>query len=259
MTYGRLRHDAGESAGKAHARIPWWLNRRARLPVLLVCLGIAVFALVTSDDSILSPGSGGSAAAPDWCVPVTPPPLRNVPLGQLESLRAGLLGVMEPLARSRYAWGVVPAEVVWTDNSPQSIRSSEMDGLWPASYEMRSWVTDPQLAPERDDIVADVFLFADSGQARRFFTEATGTRCHRDGTERSASQPPQARNLIWANPDGPTQEDVFLVRGPRVYRISDVRPPTHPSGAEQQVGVSRVNALACALPGANCPRSGTAS
>ncbi len=258
MTYGRRRHDASESARTAPALVPWWLGRRVRLPVLLVCLGIAVFALLGSHNSILSRGSGSSAASPDWCVPVTPPPLRNVPWRQVEDLRASLLPVMAPLARSRYAWGIVSAEDVWTVNSPQSIRSSEMDGLWPASYEMRSWAIDPQLAPEQDDIVADVFLFAASGQARRFFAEATGTRCHRDGTERPASQPPQARNLTWVNPDGPTQEDVFLLRGPRVYRIGDVRPRTH-SSAEQRPGVSRINALACALPGANCPRSRTVS
>jgi len=159
--------------------------------------------------------------------------------------------VMAPLSRSRYEWGTVPPEVVWTDNSPQSIGASEADGLWPASYEMRSWVTDPLLAPERDDIAADVFLFADSAHARRFFAEATASRCHRDSTEQPASEPPQARNLIWVNPDGPTEEDVFLLRGPLVYRIVDVRPTTR-FRAEQQPGVSRVNALACALADADC-------
>jgi hypothetical protein len=251
MTSAQRREDAAESTGKVPTQGPGWLGKRVRLPVLVTCLGIAIFALLTSHSSILSPTSASSAAAPATCGPPTPPPLRKVSGRQLEALRASLLIVMARLSRSRYEWGTVSPEVAWTDNSPQSISASETDGLWPASYEMRSWVTDPLLAPERDDIAADVFLFADSAHARRFFAEATGTRCHRHGTEQPASEPPYARNLIWVNPDGVTQEDVLLLRGPRVYRIVDVRPTTR-SSAEQQAGVSRVNALACALADANC-------
>ncbi len=260
MTSGQRRDDAGESVAEAQAPdTPWWSARRIRLPVLIVCLGIAVFALLGGRRGILLPGSGSSAASTSWCVPVIPPPLRQVSLRQLGSLRASLVPVMEPLARSRYAWGVVPAEVVWTDNPPRRIGASEIDGGWPGAFEMLSWTTDPQLAPQLDDIGAAVFLFASSAQASRFFAQATGTRCHRDGTERAAARPPQARNLIWVNPDGPTQEDVFLLRGPRVYRIADVRPENRShrsSNAAQQAGVARVNALACTLPDANCPRSG---
>jgi hypothetical protein len=155
---------------------------------------------------------------------------------------------MRPLARARYAWGVVPAEVAWSDNAPQGIRASEREGLWPASYEMRSWTIDPQLSPELDDVVADVFVFTDPVQAHRFFAEATSPRCHLDGIARATSEPPQASNLIWVNPDNATQEDVFLLRGARVYRISDVRP----ARSSWQPGVSRVNVLACALAQASC-------
>jgi hypothetical protein len=237
MTSPQHRGADAEAPGNVPARVPWWLGRRIRLPVLLGCLGLAIFVLLTSQSSILSSSSGSSAAASGGCVPPAPPSLQNVPWRDIEALRASLLGVMRPLARARYAWGVVPAEVAWTDNAPQSIRASEREGLWPASYEMRSWTIDPQLSPELDDVVADVFVFTDSVQARRFFAEATSPRCHLDGIERATPEPPQARNLIWVNPDNATQEDVFLLRAASVYRISDVRP----ARSSWQPGVSRVN------------------
>jgi hypothetical protein len=251
MTSGHRRGDAAKAAEKTSPRATWWLERRGRLAILLVFLGIAVFALFTSHSKLLSPAGGNSAAASDVCVPLAPPPLRDVSLRQLEALRASLLPVMRPLSRSRYAWGIVPTEVAWTDNAPQSIRASETDGLWPASYEMRSWVADPELTPQQDDLAADVFLFANSADARRFFAEASAVRCHRHGAERAASKPPHARNLIWLNPDSAIEEDVFLLRGPRVYRIVDVRPESR-SISGRQAGIERVNALACALVNASC-------
>ena len=174
-----------------------------------------MIALLTSHTSILAAGSRGSSASrPDWCVPVAPPPLQSVSWRQLVSLRASVLGVMAPLSRSRYAWGSVPAEVVWTDDSPQAIRASESDGLWRGSFEMRSWVTDPQLAPEQDDIVADVFVFADSAEARRFFAEASGTRCHRDGSEQPASRPPGAATWCGSTPTVPCRRTSPFSAGP---------------------------------------------
>jgi hypothetical protein len=172
-------------------------------------------------------------------------------------LRASVLAVMAPLARSRYAFGSVSPEDAWSDELPQALSSPSAGGSWPASYEMRSWVTDPQLAPQHDDIVADVFQFADREHARQFFAGASVARCHRKGTSPHASQPPQARDLVWINPDGVTQEDVFLLRGRRVYRVSNVRPPAHPSSHQQQTGARRVDALACGLPDAQCSRPHT--
>jgi hypothetical protein len=251
MTSGHRRGDADESAAMTSSRATWWLERRLRLAVLLLVLGIAVFALLTSHSNVFSPAGGNSAAASDVCVPVVAPPLRDVSLRQLEALRASLLPVMRPLSRSRYAWGIVPTAVAWTDNSPQSIRASETDGLWPASYEMRSWVTDPELTRRLDDLAADVFLFANSADAGRFFAEASAVRCHRHGTGRAAAEPPHARNLIWLNPDSAIEEDVFLLRGTSVYRIVDVRPESR-SISDQQAGIARVNSLACALVDASC-------
>ena len=76
-----------------------------------------------------------------------------------------------PLAPKRYAWGTVTPYEPWSDAQPSGLRSAVHSGrpaewLWPASFEMRSWSIDPQLKPARDDIGADVFMFADSAQAR---------------------------------------------------------------------------------------------
>ena len=122
-------------------------------------------------------------------------------------------------------------------------------GLWPAGYEMRQWARDG------DDIVADVFVFAQTSQARDFFGRASSTRCRPAGARIPVSSPPNARDIVWRNPDGVVQEDVYLLRGQRVYRVSDVRPQspgTTPSSTEQQIAFSIVNGLGCALPRSNC-------
>lgn len=214
--------------------------------MLLVCL-VGTLGVAASGSGSLDLHSGSSSARATWCVPVKPPPLANARLDQIVELRASLLPVVEALAGRRYAAGSVVPEVVWTDNSPEKLRSSRLnDGFWPGSFEIRTW------ALSRDDIVADAFAFTDPAQARRFFQEATSVRCHLKGQARTASRLPQARNLVWVNPDGPTQADVFLLRGSRVYRIGDVpaRVPHESSG--QQLSVLMVNALACTLPNADC-------
>lgn len=185
----------------------------------------------------------------------------SVPLGTIADLGAELRTVMRLQASSLYAWGIISPDGAWLDNTPLNLRASELaHGLWPASYEMRTWSTDPWLAPRRDDVVADVFMFASPGQAGRFFTEASGTRCHRDGSERSTSRPLQGRDLTWVNPDGVAQEDVFLLRGARVYRVAVVRPRARLTGAlERQAGAAIANALVCSLPSAGCRRSSAAS
>jgi len=238
------------------AQPPWWYQRRFRLPLLLGCLGLSLSALIATG----SLESAGSAPSRRWCVPTTPP-LASVRLSTILELHTSLLPVLRPIARARYRVGTVLPEDAWSDNYPLSLRASRRaNGLWPASWEMRSSASDPQLAPAQDNVVADVFLFAEQRQAQRFFAEATSDRCRSDASARPASQPPRARNLVWVNPDNVTQDDVFLLRGLRVYRIAEVRPagaPTRPSVAQQQEGLSRVDTLACALPDASCPRPAT--
>ena len=225
------------------------MTSRARLAVLLVCLAAAAAGLAHGRSSVFSPGGSASASTRNGCPPHAPP-LTTVGLRQLEALRFSLLAVVGPLSRRRYAAGTVSPEVAWTDNSPQTLSSSrEAGGRWPGSYEMRVWVGN------RDDIAADVFMFATRRQAGAFFAEASDPRCHQAGAASSAARPPHGRNLVWTNPDGPTQQDLFLLRGTRVYRVSDVRGRrTHPRSpsVERTIGLQIVNKLACALLEAGC-------
>jgi hypothetical protein len=242
-------NQGGSSEGSADlaTRLEWWMSGRARLLVLLACLTVAVVALLQARTGVLS--GAGSTDGRTACIPAVPQ-LARADLAQLRRLRASLLPIMAPLARRRYAWGPVPGTVAWTDNAPESLRSSRgPDGLWEASYEMRTW------ARNGDDIGADVFLFAGARQARSFLDMAASVRCRRAATEHYGSRPPGARNLVWVNPDGPPQEDVFLLRGRRVYRIAVViqeRLRRQRSNSAQALGVSVVNALACRLADAGC-------
>jgi hypothetical protein len=155
MDDDRGSSDASEAVERPAAPIPWWAGSRARLPALLACLALAVLGLLHSRTGVFS---AASETAPSWqrCIPDVPP-LATVELPALRSLRDSLLPVMAPLGRSRYAAGTVSTEVAWSDNSPEPLGSSRLGGgLWPASYEMRTW------ASNGDDIVAEVFLFADS-------------------------------------------------------------------------------------------------
>jgi hypothetical protein len=245
--------DAGPVLETAPTQVPWWIGPRVRLSALLVCLAATVVALLGTNTSAFSTGGGSTGNARPGCIPAAVPALASVRLDGIRELRADLLRVMTPIG-PRYEWGTVAPASVWSDGLPQKLFQSGLTtSRWSGSYEMRAWARD------RDDIVADVFLFADTSQARRFFDQATTVQCHRDGKAQSAPRPPGSHNLVWLNPDGFTQEDVFLVRGPRVYRIGEVRPghPSVPPSVEQQAGLSAVDTLACSLNGAGCSGAGS--
>jgi hypothetical protein len=175
---------------------------------------------------------------------------------ELLELCAGLLAVFTFSGGRGYTGGVVTPEDMWSDDSPLQPRSARSaDGLWPAGYELRWWTRDY-------DVVADVLVFPAARQAREFFEDAASTDCHRAGRQRSARWSPLARNLAWVNPDDAKEDDVFLLRGRRVYRVAAVRlegAPAMTAQAEQRVGADVVDALACALPRAGCTASGTVS
>lgn len=219
-----------------------------RLSILLCCLGLAIAALLSSHAEVLS--TGAPAGAPTgWCVPQQIPSPTSVDLAGLRALRKSLLGVMRPIG-PRYAWGTIGSANMWTDNAPLRILTTS-DGRWPATYEMRSW------AVSRDNVAASVLMFSSAGQARTLFEAAAGTRCRRAAKATLAASPPGARDLVWVNPDGPTEEDVLLLRGERVYRIADVGPgANHASAVKRRRGLRIVSRLACSLPAAGCTGSG---
>jgi hypothetical protein len=209
--------DAGRhGADSAPPKMPWWTNGRVRLSLLLACLAVAIFALLGGSTGFSLSSGRNALDSGRSCVPPTPP-LAKVSESELRDLHAGLLEMMAPLARARYAWGTVAPKATWSDEQPLGLRSAvhssrPAEWLWPASFEMRSWTVDPKPPPAQEDIGADVFMFADSAEARGFFVEASSARCHRDGVEGSAPEPPQAHTLAWVNPDDAAEEDVFLLR-----------------------------------------------
>jgi hypothetical protein len=276
MRSARERPDASETFGKSaspHAseafgqRSSGSRGRRAdpvRLTILLVCLGLSLIALVRSENVFTrgepAAASAGSepSASPSPCGSDRSLKLANVTAEELLSLRESVEAALRPAGGRGYELGTVLPTAVWTDAPPVNGTLERLAGRrWPGSLEIRQWAPDPQWgASYRDDLVGDVFLFTTSTQASRFFSEASSVKCHRSGFARPATRPAKARNLIWVNPDGATEEDVFLLRGRRVYRIVDVRPQNHqppPSRREKVTGIATVEALACNLPGVRCP------
>jgi hypothetical protein len=255
---------ASQAFGATRASAPQWLAARVRLVVLLIYLGLSMKAFLDSEKpfvaedrtsaSLSSPGGGSS---PSVCEPEQPPRLITVNASQFLALRASVQTVMSHAGGSRYAWGTISPRDAWADNEPESATAeSSTTGRWPGSFEIRQWASDPQWgASYSDDIVADVFAFSTSTQALRFYSEATSTRCRIAASATPASRAPDARDLNWVNPDHATEEDVFLLRARIVYRIVDVRPQNQeppPSRAEDQIGFTTAETLACTLPEARC-------
>jgi hypothetical protein len=240
--------------------VAWWAGQRVRLTVLLACLGAAIVSLLGARTSLLEAvgigGDGSAEGASAWCVPHGLPASATVGRDELLELRAGLLAVFTFSGGRGYTGGVVTPEDMWSDDSPLQQRSvRSVDGLWPAGYELRWWTRDY-------DVAADVLVFPGARQARELFEEAASTDCHRAGRQLPAPWPPQARNLAWVNPDDAKEDDVFLLRGRRVYRVVAVRlegAPAMTAQAERRVGADVVDTLACALPRAGCTASGTVS
>lgn len=238
---------------------------RARVSVALLSVCLVVFAQLVLHDILPRHGSNGAgrrlAQVPAWCArDRSTPVLSDVGTREITDLRALAQDAVAAQGARRYASGVVTPEEVWSDESP-SPRSFGLPGAGQqiGSFEIREWAPDPQWgASYDDDIVGDDFLFATPVQARRFFDEASSATCHAAGIARPAAQPSNARTLVWVNPDGETEEDVFLLSRRLVYRIADVRPQRReppPSEGEQEEGVATVEAYACDMTPARCQRS----
>jgi hypothetical protein len=213
--------------------------------VLLCVLAGLVVYLLGAPGSVVHSASSASVAE---CPPGGTPEVTDVPAGSLSGLRASVAGVV-PLRIGRlYEEGTIKAGNAWSDDFPGRATLAPA-ALRPAGYEMRWW------APNNDDIVADVFVFATTAQAQQFLGMADGPRCHNDAQQKPAPWPAQAHNLRWINPDELAQADVFLARGTRVFRVADV-PSGKPGANQSRVNLRRafriVDSLACLLPEAGC-------
>lgn len=241
------------------SRAHLWEDWRARLAVLLMCLAALLLYVVLASPHFF--GNGGSenetSAAGIWargCPSDDAPKVDQINRKQLPELRAATTRVMRGRHGRVYEVGIVNADVVWSDNSPQpGAVAFRLASSAPAAYEMRWW------APNKDDVVADVFVFLGSGEARDFFDRASSPRCRTGSSNSRVVQPLNARDLAWINPDKALEQDIFLVRGRRVYRIVDV-PPVSRYHNKVIRGLRTtfhiINELGCGLPLSGCEPSG---
>ena len=89
---------------------------------------------------------------------------------ELSGLRASVVRVLPQRVGRLYEEGTIAGSSVWTDANPSGPTVSPT-ARRPGGYEMRWW------APNGDDLVADVLVFANPATAARFMEQAAGARC----------------------------------------------------------------------------------
>lgn len=147
-----------------------------------------------------------------------------------------------------YEQGLIYSTSAWSDREPGISSALPHSPSLQAGYEMRWWMRN------RDDVVADAWVFTGMSQAHDFFERASSSKCRPASTTVAATFPPGGRDLEWRNPDGFVQEDLYLLRGRRVYRVAVVKAGVGGSAtaADRDAAFLMVNELACALPSAGC-------
>lgn len=230
-------------------------NDRLRLVFLLILL---VGVLVIRFERVFEPGE--EATAGPTCPSVEAPSVISVGPERLSGFKADLERTISTWAARKpeksnplvYEQGVVTGAAAWTDMEPGT-GGVPASGTPVAGFEMRWWIW----TWGWNDVVADVFLFEDASAAAKYMELAAGTECRINTMEEAASVPPGARYLEWSNPFNFAQQDVFLRRGSRVYRVSVVQPGagSKASKAKRKVGFRLVGEIACGLPKSGCSPS----
>lgn len=228
--------------------------RGRRGPGLAVRLGVLLGVLAALLAFLLLHGGGSSkpAVAAACANETEAPEVRRVGPSSLSPLREQLDRLLPDRIARLYEEGTVSSRAAWTDSEPAPPPVSPT-AQRPDAYEMRWW------APNGDDVVGDIFVFADARAAARFLALATSTSCRRKASRTAGSVTPGAVNLTWLNPDGAAQADVYFARGSRVYRLADA--PAGQSGGGIRAGsltraFATLDVLGCALPDAHCRRGG---
>lgn len=229
----------------------WLSDERVRLVLLLAFLASLVAYLVGSQTGVLGTASGPTADTVMLgdCPVAGAPYVATMPRGQLLGLRRDIHRVVHFDRGLRpYEQGLSNSISAWSDSEPGTSSSLPVGSRDPGGYEMRWWM------PNRDDVVANAWVFAGMGQAHDFFERASSSKCRPASTAVAASFPPGGRDLEWRNPDGFAQEDLYLLRGRRVYRVSVVKAGAGGSAtaADRNAAFLLANDLACALPSAGC-------
>jgi hypothetical protein len=233
--------DQGPQRPPGGRRLGW---TAVRLGVLLAILAALVVYLTL-------PGGATHGIAARCVAAKAAPEVKQVPASQVGALRETVARVLPQRVGRLYEEGTVRASVAWTDAEPAPPALSPHEPR-PAGYEMRWW------APNGDDVVADVLVFKTPAHAQRYLALASSTRCREQASQQPAPRPPLARNLSWLNPERVLQADLFMARGPRVYRIADAPAGSSPQDVRTSGGLGRafatIDVLACLLPSANCTR-----
>lgn len=222
---------------------------RLRLFFLLLILAVLVAYAVIQRPWVVGSNGAAAVAASSNCPNTTIPGLRTVDLEQLDRLRDGITAqsVFGTDLHS-YEEGFVGTAAAFSDQEPTMQPISTSDQGVEAGYEIRWWT------PNRQDVVADVWLFEDADAAADFIDRATSARCRDSARETMAPMPDGGVNLEWRNPFGFMQQDLYLPWGPRVYRLSVVVPgaPDHPVSLVRREGFRLVDALGCELLDLSC-------
>jgi hypothetical protein len=232
-------------------RIEWLRDERVRLALLLALLASLVAYLVASSTGALGlvGGPRGDTVILGNCPVAGAPSVVGVSHDQLVGLRRDIRRVVAfEGGLHPYELGLSDSISAWSDAEPGTSSVLPRGPSNQGGYEMRWWMRN------RDDLVANAWVFADTGRAHDFFERASSTRCRTASTAVAASFPPGGRDLEWRNPEGFVQEDLFLLRGRRVYRVSVVVAGAGGSAttAGRKAAFFLVNDRACALPGAGC-------
>jgi hypothetical protein len=226
-------------------------RRRLWVVVVIVLTCAAAVGLLAATRSHSSARQSASRCIGGTSVPE----VQSVAPNEIGGLREDVARALPQRVGRLYEEGTVRASVAWSDEEPAPPATSPL-ARRPAGYEMRWW------APNGDDVVADVLVFASESQAKRYLALASSARCHDQAARGLPLHPPLARNLAWLNPDGALQADVFFARGARVYRIADAPAGSSPqqvrSGGGLDHAFATIDVLACLLPSAHCSAEPTA-
>ena len=208
---------------------------RLRLAFLLLVLaGLTVYAVSQRPWNVGGEGEAAVAASSD-CPESATPALRTVDMKQLGRLRKGISSqAVFGAELDSYEEGFVGVAAAFSDAEPTMQPINTSDQGVEAGYEFRWWT------PTRHDVVADVWLFADADSAADFVDRATSTRCRQGARATTAPAPEGGIDLEWRNPFGFMQQDLYVARGPRVYRLAVVPPgaPEHPVTSVRHEGFS---------------------
>lgn len=232
-------------------RLGWLNDERVRLVLLLALLASLVAYCVASSTGALSlaDGPAGETVVLGNCPVAGAPPASSLTRGGLIELRRDIRRVVSFERGLRpYELGPIGSIAAWSDVEPGTSGSLSAGISDQAGYEMRWWIRGLY------DVVADAWVFADAKQAHNYFGRASSSKCRPASTAVAASFPPGGRDVEWRNPDGFAQEDLYLMHGRRVYRVSVVKAGAGASAstAARHAAFSLVNELACALPAAGC-------